>query len=230
MFLQQANFSFICLYKSNLVAETKKPKEIHPIVVVERDWKEYVGECLLIVFSVILALILTEVINNLNEKKKTAEVLHQLKEELTTNKRFEEEQYQYHSSVLKNIDTVLNNPAMAGKFINNGELHLKMIAPEGVLRHDLNDVAWQIAKQTDILSKIDFETYRLLTDCYNNQQRITNSEDKIAQVLLTQESRKPENLRTTLILLRDSYHGWDVDRAPGLLKMYQQAIDRLSKY
>ena len=205
-------------------------KAQHPIVVVERNWKEYLGECLLIVFSVILALILTEVINNINEGKKTAEILHQLKAELINNKQLEEEQYRYHLQVLKNIDSALNNPAIAGKFISNGEINLTFVAPEGVLRHDLNDVAWQVAKQNDIFSKIDFETYSLLTDCYNNQQRITNSEDKIAQVLLSFESRKPENLKTTLTLMRDNYRAWDVDRAPRLLKTYQQAIDKLKDY
>ncbi len=205
-------------------------KAQHPIVVVERNWKEYLGECLLIVFSVILALILTEVIDNINDRKKTAEILRQLKAELINNKQLEEEQYRYHLQVLKNIDTALNNPAIAGKFISNGEINLNIIAPQGVIRHDLNDVAWQVAKQTDIFSKVDFQTYSVLTDCYNNQQRITNSEDKIAQVLLSYESRKPENLKTTLMLVRDNYRAWDVDRAPRLLKRYQEAIDKLKDY
>ena len=37
--------------------QAKKPvkeKIQHPVVAVERDWKDYLGECLLIVFSVIL--------------------------------------------------------------------------------------------------------------------------------------------------------------------------------
>src|SRR5438270_13905108 len=117
----------------------KKVKVQHPVVVIERDWKEYLAVCLLIVFSVLLALILTEVINNINEKKKTAEVLHQLKEELIDNKRLEEEQYHYHLQVLNKIDSALNNPAFASKFITNGELNLHLQAPEVVLRHDLND-------------------------------------------------------------------------------------------
>src|SRR6476469_9868342 len=100
----------------------KKMKAQHPIVVVERNWKEYLGECLLIVFSVILALILTEVINKINDRKRTAEILHQLKTELINNKQLEEEQYRYHLQVLKNIDSALNNPAIAGKFISNGEI------------------------------------------------------------------------------------------------------------
>src|SRR3954468_17723457 len=131
-------------------SKTKEPPEVSIV----RNWKEYLGESLLIVFSVILALGLTEVINKINEGQRTKEVLHQLKEELITNKNAEEEQYAYHLQVLKNIDSALSHPAFAKKFINDsGEIDLaNTIAPHGVLRHDLNDVAWQVAKQNNIFS------------------------------------------------------------------------------
>src|SRR5690348_13487942 len=74
------------------LTKAHKKKEL-PKVSVVRNWKEYLGESLLIIFSVILALGLTEVINNINDERRTKEVLHQLKEELITNKKNEEEQY-----------------------------------------------------------------------------------------------------------------------------------------
>ena len=210
----------------------KKIKPTRPEVVVVRNLKEYLGESLLIIFSVILALILTEIFNKIHENQQTSEILHQLRLELMNNKRQETEQYKYHLQVLKNIDSALRNPSFAEEFIHNGELphSLKPIAPEGVLLRDLNSVAWDVAKQNNVFAKLDLSTYGLLTDIYDNQQRITSSEEKIGAVLLSWESRKPENLRTTLILLRDNYRGWAVDRAPRLLDLYQQAIDRLSKY
>ena len=210
----------------------KSIKEKHPVVVVERNWKDYLGECLLIVFSVILALILTEFINNLNEKRKTNEVLRQLKDELTENLRLAKDQYNYHLQVINRFDSAINNSSIAQNFITNGVINVgKMFPPPHVvLLHDLNDVAWQIAKQNNIVLKIDIATYNLLNDIYNNQLRITNSEDKIAQILFTYESRRQENIRTTLILLRDNFYGWDVERAPKLLQLYQQAIDKLNKY
>jgi len=208
----------------------KKKKKHHPVVVIERDWKEYLGECLLIVFSVALAIGITEYLTSLHEQQQTNEVLHQLREELIQNKESEEIQYAYHLQVLKNIDSALRNPSFAEKFIHNDSLNLKVVAPQGVLRRDLNDVAWEIAKQNNIFSKIDLATYSLLTQIYVHQQRITNSEEEIAKVLLSFESRRPENLRTTLILLSDNYHGWDVDRVPGLMKLYEKAIDKLAKY
>ncbi|SRR6266487_767265 len=217
--------------ESSTTINKDKPKEL-PEVSIVRNWKEYLGESLLIIFSVILALGLTEVINNINDEKRTKEVLHQLREELIENKKAEQIQYAYHLQVLKNIDSALHHPEFAKKFINDsGEIDLSgTIAPQGVLRRDLNDVAWQVAKQNNIVSKIDLSTYSLLTDIYDNQQRITNSEIEIGHVLLSFESRKPENLRTTLILVHDNYHAWAVDRAPGLIKEYQKAIDKLEEY
>jgi len=214
------------------VSHTMKKKKHHPVVIVERDWKEYLGECLLIVFSVALAIGITEYLTSLHEEKQASEILYQLKEELINNKKNAKEQYDYHLQVLKNIDSALHHPEFAKKFINDsGEIDLThTIAPEGVLRHDLSDVAWQVAKQNNIFSKIDLSTYSLLTDIYANQQRITNSEQEIGHVLLSFESRRRENLRTTLILIRDNYHGWAVDRTPNLLNLYQEAIDKLSKY
>ena len=208
----------------------RKVKEPKPEVVVVRNFKEYIGESLLIIFSVVLALVLTEVFNKIHENQQTSEVLHQLRLELIDNKRQEVEQYKYHLQVLKNIDSALRNPEFAKQFINNGEINLDPIAPQGVLRNDLNSIAWDVAKQNNAFSKLDLGTYGLLTDIYDNQQRITNSEDKIGAVLLSWDSRKPENLRTTLILLRDNYKAWAVDRAPKLLVLYQKAIDRLANY
>lgn len=210
---------------------SRKQKRALPEVVMVRNWKEYMGESMLIIFSVVLALILTEIFNKIHDERQTSQVLHQLKQELIGNKKNETEQYQYHLQVLKNIDSALHHPEFAKQFINNGEINLTgTLAPYGVISEDLNNVAWELAKQNDAFAKVGLTTYSLLTDIYNNQQRITNSEDKIAALLLSYESRKSENLRATLILFRDNYHAWDVDRAPRLLKMYQQAIDKLSEY
>ncbi|MBS1914992.1 MAG: hypothetical protein JST87_01880 [Bacteroidetes bacterium] len=199
-------------------------------VVAVRDWKEYLGESLLIIFSVSLALILTEVFNKIHEKQQSKEILHQLREELIANKDAEQDQYRYHLKVMRNIDSALHHPEYARQFMDNGEVHLSVIVDSGVLRHDLNEVAWQIAKQNNVFTKLDLKTYSLLTDIYDNQQKIAIAEDEIGKLLLSIDSRKPENLNTVLILIRDTFYAWSVERAPRLLAAYQQAIDQLSNY
>ena len=212
------------------VSTTVKDKNKILEVVTIRTWKEYLGESILIIFSVLFALLLTEIINKRHEKQHNREIINTLKAELINNKKAAEEQYQYHLKVLKNIDSALANPAFQHQFINNGEIHLDIIAPKGVLYRDLNDVAWQIAKQENIFSKIDLNDYSLLTNIYDQQVRIVNSEEEVANVLLSRESRTAADNRITLILMRDNYRGWAVDRVPGLLTEYKKAIDALTKY
>ena len=195
-----------------------------------RNWKEYLGESLLIIFSVLFALLLTEVINKRHEKQHTREMINAVREELINNKEAEEEQYQYHLQVLKNIDSALANPAFQRQFMNNGEMHLKTMAPDGVIYRDLNDVAWQVAKQDNIFAKISLSDYSLLTYIYAQQARIVSSETAIANVLLSREARIAVDNRITLILMKDNYHAWAVDRAPGLLMQYKKAIDALASY
>jgi len=208
----------------------KKNKKHHPVVIVERGWKEYVGECILIVFSVILALGLTEYFTKLHEKRQAMEILHQLREELISNKKFAEEQYAYHLQVFRNIDSAKSHPVYAHQFLDSGKLHFNVLMPQGALLHDMNEVAWQEAKQNNVFEYLDISTYRLLTDIYDNQERFLNLEPSLANLLISYQSRNEENLQTTLTLIHDILFAWIVERTPRLIKLYQQAIDELNKY
>jgi hypothetical protein len=97
------------------------------------------------------------------------------------------------------------------------------------VNRDLNTVAWDVAKSHNITSKASFELISKLTDIYDNQARIDKVEEKVAEVLLSRESRKPENIHATLVLMRDNYKGWAFDRAPGLIAKYDAAIKMLNE-
>ncbi len=210
--------------------EPQKVKEHHPVVTVERGWKEYLGECLLIVFSVILALGLTEYFNSLHEKNKADEILHQLKQELISNRYDALEQYKYYQQVFKLIDSAKQNPLFAKKFLDSGKIHLDIIMPQGALLHDLKEVAWQQAKENDVFSRIDIDTYGKLSSIYANQQRFLNLEPSIERILINYDSRKQENIQVTLTLIHDIVFGWAYLRTPELVQKYQQVIDKLKGY
>jgi len=198
----------------NIQPDPENLKKAHhsdkPEVYILRDWKEYLGESILIIFSVLLALILTEYFSNLHEKKETRELLDQ-------------------KNALKAIDSALKTPSFQQKILTNNEFHLDYIAPEGVVNLDLSTVAWEIAKSHNITTKTSFKLVAKLTDIYANQARIDKVEEKVASVLLSWESRRPENIRTTLVLLRDNYKGWAFDRAPSLIAKYDDAIKMIDE-
>jgi hypothetical protein len=198
-------------------------------VYVLRDLREYLGESLLIIFSVLLALVLTEYINNLHEKSQTRELMENIKNELVKNKQLEVAQYAYQQGVIKRIDSAINDPALQRKIIANGEFHYEYIfsGNHGVLYGDLSKVAWEVAKSQNIFPKIDIKLVERLTSIYDDQERIGKLEDKIGGIFLSYESRKESNARQTLILMRDNYKGWAVDRAPGLIMQYDAAIKEI---
>ncbi|MFI5160614.1 MAG: hypothetical protein ACHQHN_05020 [Sphingobacteriales bacterium] len=206
-----------------------EPHREKPEVYVLRDWKEYLGESFLIIFSVLLALILTEYINTRHEKSETRELLNNIKEELIKNKQAETDQYNYQKMILKNIDSALKSKSFQQKILSNDEFHLDYIAPEGVVNRDLNTVAWDIAKSHNITTKASFALIAKLTDIYNNQARIDKVEEKVAEVILSREARKPENIHATLVLMRDNYKGWAFDRAPAQIARYDSAIKMLEE-
>lgn len=209
--------------------EPKPAKQHIPEVYILRDWKEYAGESLLIIFSVLLALILTEFINNLHEKSETRNLLENVRTELSINRKLEAEQYAYHQTVLKIIDSAIGHADFQRKIVSNDEFHLKYLAPHGITYHYLSDVAWEVARAHNVSSKINFSAISLLTSIYANQKRITQVDDEIGKILLSRDSRKAENTHATLVLVRDNFIAWAVDRAPGLMKQYDEAIQLLDK-
>jgi hypothetical protein len=155
--------------------------------------------------------------------------LNNIKEELIKNKQAEQEQYVYQQGILRRIDSVLKDPALQKKVLTDGEFHLNYIAPYGILLHDLSRVAWQVAQSHNITPKLEFKLVEKLTDIYDQQARIDKLEDKEGDVFLNYESRRPEFIRETLILMRDNYRGWAFDRAPELIKKYDAAIKMIDK-
>ena len=203
-----------------------KKKYVYPI----RDWKEYLGESLMIVFSVLLALFLTEHINKLHERENTKSLLRSISAELNHNRKFILEMQDYNLMVLSKIDSVLVDKKLQKKLVSKDEFHLEVIAPHGIQYRFLDNDAWAIGKNNNIISKIDIETVSILTKVYENQDRIAKIEDEVAKVIFDRASRDPRQVRKTLILIKDIYHGWVVDRIPGLLSQIDSAIVKIEKY
>jgi hypothetical protein len=195
-----------------------------------RNWKEYLGESLLIMFSVLLALILTEFINDLHDKKNTREILHSIIAELRHNEAAIGEMKQYNTSVLAKIDSALTNNSLQAELVAGDEFHLNVIAPEGVLYRYLDDAAWTIAKNNNTIAKLDVETVALLTRVYEDQAKMMRVEDEVAKVIIDRTTRDPAKVHATLVIIRDLYHGWAVDRTDGLIKQIDNTIRRLQSF
>jgi len=135
----------------------------------------------------------------------------------------------YNLKVLANIDSALISKNLQNELVSNDEFHLKIIAPEGVLYRYLDNEAWTIARNNNIMSKIDVQTASVLSRLYENQDRIGKVENEVAKIIFDRASRDPLKTHGTLILIRDVYHGWAVDRVPALLPEIDSAIQKIEE-
>ena len=220
---EQSNEVVIKEEKEQLSKEVKNKTYVYPI----RNWKEYMGESVMIIFSVLLALFVTEFINKLHERENTRSLLNNIIVELNHNKKAIQEMQVYNLQVLKKIDSALLNKDLQAQLVSNDEFHLKVIAPQGVLYRYLDNEAWTVAKNNNIMSKIDIESVSILTKIYEDQDRIGKVEDEVARVIFDRASRDPKQVHQTLILIRDIYHGWAVDRMPDLLSKIDKAVSKI---
>jgi hypothetical protein len=94
----------------------------------------------------------------------------------------------------------------------------------------LDSEAWTIAKNNNVMSKVDVETVSILTKVYEDQNRVMKVEDEVANVILNRESRDPNKVHSCLVLIRDIYHGWAVDRTELLLQRIDNAIKKVDAY
>ena len=207
-----------------------EPKKIKSYVYTIRDWKEYLGESFLIIFSVLFALILTEYLNSIHDKENTRTTLKNIVLELNHNKKAIQEMKVYNARVLQNIDSVLTDKNLQNRLVSNDEFKLNLIAPQGVLYRYLDDEAWTIAKNNNVISKVDVETVALLTKVYEDQAKMMKVEDEVAKVIFDRASRDTKQVHTTLIIIRDLYHGWAVDRTNGVLQQIDNAIAKVKDY
>jgi hypothetical protein len=216
--------------KQEMSEKDVKPNKYKSYVYTIRDWKEYLGESLLIIFSVLFALILSEYFNNIRDKENTRTMLKNIVSELNHNKKAIQEMKLYNTLVLQNIDSILTNKNLQNQLVLNDEFKLSLIAPQGILYRYLNDEAWTIAKNNNVISKVDVETVALLTKVYEDQTKMMKVEDEVAKVLFDRASRDTRQVHTTLILIRDLYHGWVVDRTNGVLQQIDNTVAKVKDY
>jgi hypothetical protein len=67
----------------------------------------------------------------------------------------------------------------------------------------------------------------ILTGVYEYQERIMKVEDEVAKIIFDRASRDPRQVHKTLILIKDNYRGWAVDRIPGLLSQIDTALVKI---
>ncbi|QHT71083.1 hypothetical protein GXP67_32735 [Rhodocytophaga rosea] len=113
--------------------------------------------------------------------------------------------------------------------IGNIGFKFYLLAPKGIIQENIHTTSWQIALNSNIALRTDFKTTMHLTEFYDQQQLVKDAIYALVAIYESREPHKKENLKETLILLRNSMSELQ-GRENRLISYYQEALQVLDSH
>lgn len=160
----------------------------------------------LIVFSVLFALFITQLVENYKVRKKEKQALDNIHTELSTNGQILTGWIYRHERMKDVLTKMVENPedSLRKLLAEKNFLDLSILTEEkSFIEAILNDTAWESAKSTQIISEFDFSTVQYFTRIYELQKILQNeSIRKFTNTYFERESQDLKNLPATLLQLQ----------------------------
>ena len=162
-----------------------------------KNYKKYIAEGLLIVFSVLFALFISKVSEDAKTEKTKANALAQIQSELSDNQRILGDWMKAHKSIVENLKVLIeqDKDSIARIVEQNGYVPMTIILDkQSLIEEPLSKSAWDSAQSIGILSEFDFETLQSISQCYELQDYIMKTSiDRIVE----QYFEKSTNINAT---------------------------------
>ena len=196
-----------------------------------KTWKNYLFEGALIVFSVMLALFLNQIVENINTSRDKEKAISHITAELQRNLEIVEEWAVIHNRMKSRTDSIINgqNAELRNQLLDESILNLGVLTGgESIVNSSLSNTAWETAKATRIINEFEFETVELLTGVYSLQELVFNNTImKLTDTFFERETHDPELLEGTLLQLQLRFTEL-VGQETVLIEAYRDAIRQLS--
>ncbi len=171
----------------------------------QNEFKKYLGEGLLIVFSVLFALFINKTYQDAKTNSYRNNALKQIKTELIGNQKILKDWMADHNAILENLNNLIENKKDSIQKLaeTKGYLPLQIILDnKSIVNKPLLNSAWTSAQSIGITSEFDFKTLQYVNATYELQQLImSTSIENIAERLYL-KSNDIENTKGLLIELR----------------------------
>jgi hypothetical protein len=185
---------------------------------------KYLGEAILIVFSVLLAFILNEYRENYLDHQLLQSNLVEISDEIEANLTILNDALPYHKEILKNIHAYLKDDT--GLELGD-QLLLYSIAPKGLFQNPLSSTAWYVFTDNKLTTKLNFKTVYHLSEAYHAQEHfVERNIQQILGLLTSRDAIDKDQIHTTLLIL-DLHFTALIEREGQLIKHYQNALKQI---
>lgn len=196
---------------------------------INQGYKKYLGEGLLIIFSVLFALFITKTSEDAIRNRDKINAIQQIRAELIDNQMILEDWMKDHKAILDNLNNLIGskNDSINAMTQNDSYNPIQMILNDkNLIDKPLSQSAWSSANSIGIIAEFDFTTLQKISETYELQQLIMHTSiEKIAERLFL-KINDLENTKPTLIEFRLRFQNLR-GQEYRLEKLYEDTIEIL---
>jgi len=196
------------------------------------NFKKYVGEGFLIVFSVLFALFINKSFESYQTYQKKEVAKASILKELYRNRAILSNWKKKHIVIRNQISNVIEgkNDSIRNELQKYDYLNLGVLTnDESLMDALLTKTAWESAKTTGIIAEFEYETIQKLTLIYAMQEVLTERTIvKILDYYFNTEAHDMQQIDKTLIQFQLRF--WELTGQEELMvSLYQEAIEQMQK-
>ena len=193
------------------------------------NYKKYLGEGLLIVFSVLFALFINKIYEDAKTSRDKNNAIKQIKAECLDNQKTLNTWISNHSAMLENLNHLIKHKTDSIQKLAETKSYLPVpviLAHKNLMVKPLSNSAWSSAQSIGIISEFDFKTLQQISETYEFQQLIMDTSiEKIAERLFL-KSNDIKNTKGVMIELRLRFQNLQGQELR-LRQLYKETIEIL---
>lgn len=185
--------------------------------------KENISQFILIVFSVVLGLYLSERIEERKKKQDSDELLATIEFEVKDNIKLLEYWVPYHEEINKKLDSLSKNAVFIEEFVNDKTiLYNKLLTRSTFIGRFPASDAWDIAKSHPLVVNIDYNKLLILSRIYNQQEITFEPMQKMFDLLNSKNVNEEKDAKSNLAIISSRVREL-VAREKQLMHYYEKA-------
>jgi len=163
----------------------------------------YTLEAILIVFSVLLALFLDNVIGDRREARIIDELVSHIADEMKSNLTIVDEWLPYHRAVIDEVDRYLASDELQQSLLTADGIDYGRLMERGLIQDFYSNSSWQLAQQSELTSRIEFEVTYAISRAYLSQQNVNLTLQRFSDFVFERQTHDPDKLVNSLRILRN---------------------------
>lgn len=189
---------------------------------------ENISQIVLIVFSVVLGLYLSERIEDRKNEKEAIKLLSKIKYELNENKKILDSWVPYHVEAVKKLDSLSQNQSFIENFISDNSILYSAFNRGTIMSETPSNDAWDIAKSHPLIVNFEYNELLILSKIYKQQKSAYDQVPKLVEVLVASDLNDRQKAKSNLQLIKNMLH--DISSRELQLVDYYNRAEKILHY